>query len=129
MDRMTHESKTIVLSDVTIGDIYGVTQSIFCGEEIVRVKIPMIVRRIVYEIKRHHDGDIYGVWFCELQSIARSVKIKGIGGYDRSYILELNTEIDLDSLEKIGAKMGHNDGFKGPYEVIFVSREKMPDDD
>lgn len=128
---MTHEDKTIVLPDpeVTIGDIYGVTQSISCGEEIVRVKIPMIVRRITYEIKRQRDGDIYGVWFIELQSIARSVKIKGIGSYDRSYIRELNTEINLDSLEKIGVKMGHNDNFKGPYEVIFVSREKMPDDD
>lgn len=115
--------------DIRIGDIYGVAQSIFCGEEIVRVKIPMIVRRIIYEIKRQRDGDIYGVWFIELQSIARSVKIKGISGYDRSYIRELNTEIDLDSLEKIGVKMGHNDSFKGPYEVIFVSREKMPDDD
>lgn len=115
--------------DIRIGDIYGVTQSIFCGEEIVRVKIPMIVRRIIYEIKRQRDGDIYGVWFIELQSIARSVKIKGIGGYDRSYIRELNTEISFDSLEKIGVKMGHNDDFKGPYEVIFVSREKMPDDD
>lgn len=115
--------------DIRIGDIYGVAQSIFCGEEIVRVKIPMIVRRIIYEIKRQRDGDIYGVWFIELQSIARSVKIKGIGGYDRSYIRELNTEISFDSLEKIGVKMGHNDDFKGPYEVIFVSREKMPDDD
>lgn len=128
---MTHEDKTIVLPDpeVMIGDIYGVTQSIYCGEEIVRVKIPMIVRRIIYEIKRQRDGDIYGVWFIELQSIARSVKIKGIVGYDRSFILELNKEIDIDSLEKIGVKMGHNDSFKGPYEVIFVSREKMPDDD
>ncbi len=126
---MSDQVKAVEVPDVQIGDIYGVTQSIFCGEEIVRVKIPMIVRRIIYEIKRHHDGDIYGVWFVELQSIARSVKIKGIGGYDRSYIRELNTEIDLDSLEKIGVKMGHNDSFKGPYEVIFVSREKMPDDD
>lgn len=126
---MNDQVKTIEVPDIQIDDIYGVTQSIFCGEEIVRVKIPMIVRRITYEIKRQHNGDIQGVWFCELQSIARSVKIKGIGGYDRSYIRELNTEIGLDSLEKIGVKIGHNDNFKGPYEVIFVSREKMPDDD